>query len=633
MPLQEALAEIDRLRPGAKLSYQALAKKHSCCRTTLARRHKHQVVPHTVKINNQRLLNPRDEVEVVEYIRGLTKRNMKPTRQMVMNFVAPLCCRAPSEAWVTRFLNRNSDLLINAYTTPMDSNRIHADSIDSYQLYFELLHSKMKEYNILPRDTYNMDEKGFAIGVSGRSKRIFDKALYQTKRFQKSLHDGNREWVSILVSVCADGSVLPPGVIYPAAGRAVQANWVAPIDPKKHDIFFTTSPTGWTNDDLGITWLEQVFERYTAPKARRRWRLLILDGHGSHVTKAFIDYCDAHKILLMIYPPHSTHTLQPLDVVCFAPLAKNYTKELDRHTQMNQGTLGINLSDFFDLFWPAWVTTFTKTLVETSFSATGIHPPNADVVLDKMKPPTPIEPATPPEQTAITAAPTAPNWLKAKALLRRTVGDKGSTQLGPLEQAIHQLHVQFELVQHELNSAKEELQRQKKKPKQQKVLPLYTRKIERQGGAVWWSPSSKAEADARDRANQAYQEQLEMEKATKRELQATKKLLKAKEDEEKRARRAMEKEERARLKAVKDAEIAERKAERERQKQARDASKSTQLPKQAKRKLPPAAGPRKKQNRGGVGGGSKPIAHERPPTPPPKLGRYNREITLPKKFW
>lgn len=632
MPLQEALAEIDRLKPGAKVSYQALAQKHGCCRSTLTRQHKNQVVPHTVKINNQRLLHPRDEVEVVEYIRGLTKRNLKPTRQMVMNFVTPLCCRAPSEAWVTRFLNRNSDLLINAWTTPMDRNRHHADSVDSYRLYFELLHSKMAEYNVEPQDTYNMDEKGFAIGVSGRSKRIFDKALYQSKQFRKSLHDGNREWVSILATVCADGSVLPPGVIYPAAGRAVQASWVAPIDPKKHDIFFTTSPTGWTNDDLGITWLEQVFERYTARKARRRWRLLILDGHGSHITKAFIDYCDAHKILLMIYPPHSTHTLQPLDVVCFAPLAQNYTKELDHHTQKSQGTLGINLSDFFDLFWPAWVTTFTKTLVKTSFSATGIHPPNADVVLDKLKVPTPPQPATPPEQTAITAAPTAPNWLKAKALLRRTVGGEGSTQLGPLEQAIHQLHVQFELVQHELNEAKEELKKQKKKPKQQKVLPLYTRQIERQGGAVWWSPSSKAEADARDRANQAYQEQLEMEKATKRELQVTKRLLKAKEDEEKRARRAIEKEERAQLKAVKDAEVAKRQAEKQRQKEARDAAKAIQLPQTSKRKASQSAAPRKKQKRGAVGSGSRPIAHERSPTPPPKLNRHGRKIAPRKRL-
>jgi hypothetical protein len=632
MPLQEALAEIDRLKPGEKLSYQALAKRHGCCRSTLTRQHRGQVVPHREEALQRRLLHPRDEAEVVEYVRELTKRHLMPTRQMVINFVAPLCCWEPSERWITRFLNRHADVLLNAWTTPMEAGRHHADSSEKYRVYFELLHSKMAEYDVLPENTYNMDEKGFAIGVTGKTKRIFDKVLYHQKQFRQSIHDGNREWVTLLATVCADGSVLPPCIIYPAAGRAVQASWVAPINPKKHDIFFTTSPTGWTNDDLGLTWLEQVFERYTAPKARRRWRLLILDGHGSHITRAFINYCDAHKILLMIYPPHSTHTLQPLDVVCFSPLARNYTKELEAHTQRGQGIVPIDKSDFFNLFWPAWVTTFTKPLVEKSFSATGIHPRNADVVLDKFKSPTPTELATPPEQTAPTAATTAPNWLKAKALLRKAVGGKGSTQLGPLEQAIHQLHVQFELVQHELSEAKIELATQKKKPKKQKVLPLYTRRIERHGGAVWWSPSSKQEADARDRANEAYQEQLELEKATKRELQQTQKLLQQKEKEGKQARRVAEKEERARVKAVKDAEVAERRVEKQRKKQARDAQKALQLPKTGKRKALQSTAPRKKQNCSSVGGGSRPTAHARSPTPPPKLNSRGRKIAPPRRF-
>jgi len=64
-----------------------------------------------------------------------------------------------------------------------------------------------------------------------------------------------------------------------------------------------------------------VFDRSTKLKAGRSYRLLILDGHGSHVTMDFIEYCDNHRILLCIFAPHSTHTLQPLDVVMFKPLS------------------------------------------------------------------------------------------------------------------------------------------------------------------------------------------------------------------------------------------------------------------------------------------------------------------------
>jgi hypothetical protein len=72
--------------------------------------------------------------------------------------------------------------------------------------------------------------------VRGRSKRIFDKVLYGKRQYKQSLHDGNREWVTLLACICADGTALPPGIIYASAGRAVQQSWVSEIDPKKHSV-------------------------------------------------------------------------------------------------------------------------------------------------------------------------------------------------------------------------------------------------------------------------------------------------------------------------------------------------------------------------------------------------------------
>lgn len=252
-------------------------------------------------------MHPRNEAELVQYIRGLTERHLMPTRPMLKNFAAPVIGREPSDSWVTNFLNRNKDTLITAWTISMEKDRHKADCGDKYRLYFELLHRKLAQYDLEPAHTYNMDEKGFAIGVTDRSKRFFDKVLYGKKHFKQSLHDGNREWVTLLACICADESTLPPGIIYAATGRAVQASWVASIDKKEHQVHFTTSPNSCTNNDLGLTWLEQVFERYIKGKARRKWRLLIIDGHGSHVTRDFIAYCDKHKTLLLIYLTRHPH--------------------------------------------------------------------------------------------------------------------------------------------------------------------------------------------------------------------------------------------------------------------------------------------------------------------------------------
>jgi hypothetical protein len=213
----------------------------------------------------------------------------------------------------------------------------------------------MKEYNIQPGNCYNMNKKGFAIGILGNSKQVFSRQQWESKRVQAARQDGSREWVTVLASACADGAALPPGLIYTSKNCTFQSSWVADIRALDDGVFATSTPTGWSNNDVGIAWLQQVFDCHTKKKAHHRmeWRLLILDGHASHLTKDFIKYSHQKKILLCVFPPHSTHRLHPLDVVMFKPLASAYCQELDAHLQRGQGLVLIRKGDFFPLFWRA----------------------------------------------------------------------------------------------------------------------------------------------------------------------------------------------------------------------------------------------------------------------------------------
>ena len=47
------------------------------------------------------------------------------------------------------------------------------------------------------------------------------------------------------------------------------------------------------------------FEPSTREKADGAYRLLIRDGHDSHITGEWIAHCMDYKIVLMILPPHS----------------------------------------------------------------------------------------------------------------------------------------------------------------------------------------------------------------------------------------------------------------------------------------------------------------------------------------
>jgi hypothetical protein len=91
---------------------------------------------------------------------------------MIQKFAFSVALQPCSDSWVTRFLHRYRDRLTSQWATGMDSNRHNAESGYKYNLYFELLQQKITQYELEPEHTYNMDEKGSAIGVLGNKTGI-----------------------------------------------------------------------------------------------------------------------------------------------------------------------------------------------------------------------------------------------------------------------------------------------------------------------------------------------------------------------------------------------------------------------------------------------------------------------------
>ena len=78
--------------------------------------------------------------------------------------------------------------------------------------------------------------------------------------------------------------------------------------------------------------------------------MLFVDSHSSHVTTSFLKAAMDLKILVVIYPPHSTYRLQPLDVGCFAPLATYYSQNLEAFTSSLEGLTRMSKQQFFKVF-------------------------------------------------------------------------------------------------------------------------------------------------------------------------------------------------------------------------------------------------------------------------------------------
>lgn len=174
------------------------------------------------------------------------------------------------------------------------------------------------------------DEKGFLTGLLQKVRRVFNKHSKQAGELKEVGQDGNREWITCLAAICQDGTYIPPALIYQAASGNLQDTWLDDFNKEDFACYFTSLESRWTNDDVGYSWLVDVFDKNTKAKARhgRDWRLLYIDGHGSHINMQFLFYCIEHRILVAVYPPHSTHRLQPLDIGLFGPLASFYSTNL-----------------------------------------------------------------------------------------------------------------------------------------------------------------------------------------------------------------------------------------------------------------------------------------------------------------
>jgi hypothetical protein len=256
-------------------------------------------------------------------------------------------------------------------------------------------------------------------------------------------------------------------VIY-AGKEDLCSGWVHNIKPGKHRIFCGTSLSGWTNNDLGLAWVEEVFDWLTKGKAQTSYCLLILDGHSSHLTKDFFDFCHNNKILIMVFPPHSTHTLQPLNVVMFAPLAQHYSTRSSEHLHGSQGLLHVKKGDFTDLFWPAYKASFMRSNILKAFEATGVSPDNPEVILKRFKATTSAQQ----EALQIGEPGDGDSYNDLRKLFDSAVPDKSKVEAKQLSTLLHSLQVNNKLVHHENQKLKDVVTTKQKHKKKSTPLQL-----------------------------------------------------------------------------------------------------------------------------------------------------------------
>ena len=209
-------------------------------------------------------------------------------------------------AWFDGFCCRHPKLSIHS---PLPLSYCHAwcANMDTINDFFRKLGAIYGRLNLIckPMQIYNCDETGVSV-VHKPGKVVAEMGRHKVYAVT-SAERGKTH--TILTRVSASGYVLPPMMIFPR-------KQIPPGNFREGAIaqtLFCNSPNGWINNDLFLQW----FKFFLANIPPTRPVLLIMDGHGTHMSIELIELAQSNGVHLLCLPSHTTRILQPLDVGSF----------------------------------------------------------------------------------------------------------------------------------------------------------------------------------------------------------------------------------------------------------------------------------------------------------------------------
>jgi hypothetical protein len=339
---------------------------------------------------NSKRLTKLEEEAIVQRVLEESLRGIPPSKAHVQDMADRLLRerggKPTGKNWVDNFIKRTPKLRTR-WSRPYDHQRAACEDPAIIRPWFSLVQSMKAKYGIVDEDTWNFDESGFMMGKISSQLVVTDS---EKPGKQKKLQPGNREWVTLVQGIAATGRIIPPFLIF--AGKVLISSWYTGL-PRNWVI--TVSPTGWINNDVALAWLKH-FDAHTKASSAGAYRLLIIDGHESHCSIDFQDYCKENKIITLCMPPHLSHLLQPLDVVPYSLLKRHYGNGISLLARSR--IHHIDKETFLPAFQAAFEKTFTPENIRTGFQGTGLVPYDPNVVLSKLdvqlRTPTPPTPGT-----------------------------------------------------------------------------------------------------------------------------------------------------------------------------------------------------------------------------------------------
>ncbi|XP_045482114.1 uncharacterized protein LOC123686157 [Harmonia axyridis] len=241
--------------------------------------------------------------------------------------------------------------------------RLMAFKKENVEAFFKIYEDLHRKYSFLVTKIYNIDKIDFLTIPTKESRVLTPRGHRRVVKISLA-----KRGVSI-TAVCGMnpiGDFIPPFLIFPRVKTTRSLKNGAPEGTTA-----VAHACGRMTSKIFFKYLEH-FKKYARPSEINPV-LLLMNNHTKYISLDVIKLCEENHIILLGFPPHTSHLIQPLDVSIYGPLKTAYLQACEDFLTHNRVRV-ITLYDFSSLFRKAYLETATVSNALRGFTDTGLYP-------------------------------------------------------------------------------------------------------------------------------------------------------------------------------------------------------------------------------------------------------------------